>query len=342
MKSSSWVCWIILFQSFILSYGVEYLVPSSKNQKYQKIFFPKDSWDDFPSELFSYKIFVAPVTSFQTINDAIDLCQGLEEVSLTSCEKYFCNSESEPFHFKQSKNTSLLFSSRASHSIMHTKIERYCTICNQSFDQNFTFSQCVTNQSLGELCYFNACPGGSVCVPMNFFEFTPSRLFETPFPICYDFVDNTFYAHPDFTHKVLYWCYYRWIPLIALIFQIIVFILITITILLPECFWLIFVVTCSRFKPTCKQFFHMVISLRNASWFILFIEILVNLFCLFFDLWGFTIFRLSSLAIYPSGATSIMCYMLIVILWQYILDQSTRNFSKTPKYSWKIMYSKFD
>jgi hypothetical protein len=340
MKFQSWLCWIFLFQSFFLSYSLEYLVPPSKNNRYQKVLFPAESWDDFPNELWSYKIFLGPVTSFQTINDAIDLCQGLEKILLTSCENYFCNSQSEPFHFQQSKNNSLTSSAKAFHSIEHTRIERFCTICNQTFAQNFTFSQCVTNQSMGQLCHPNACPEGTVCVPLNFVEFTPSRIFEPPFPVCYDLGDNTFYAKPDFTHKVLYWCYYRWIPLLAFVCQIIVFILITVSILLPECFWLIFVITCSRFKPTCKEYFHMVVSLRNASWFILFIGIVINLFCLFFDLWGFTILRFSSLAIYPSGSIMIMCYMLVVILWQYILDQSTRNFTKTPKYSWKIMYTK--
>jgi hypothetical protein len=336
MKLSLLLC-VILFHNIFHSYCLEYLTPS-KESRFNKIYFPKDSFDDFPKELFSYNIFIAPVTSFQTLNDAIDLCQGLEEISLHSCEKYFCNNGSEPYHYRQTKNNSLSTSSREYHSLIHTKIERFCTICNQTASQNFTLSKCNSwIDSMGIICSPDSCPQGTICIPMNYYEFTPSRLFESPFPICYDFGDQSFYAHPDFTHKVLYWVYYRWIYFIACFSQIFIFSLMTVSIVLPEIFWLIFSITCSKFKPTFKEFFHMVVSLRNFSSFILYISIVMNLFCLFFDLWGFTVIRFSTVALYPTGAILIMCYMLVVILWQYILDQSTRNFTKTPKYSWKIM-----
>jgi hypothetical protein len=329
---------LILFHSFIHSNSLEYLTPS-KNNRFKNVYFPKDSFDDYPHELFSYNIFIAPVTSFQTFNDAIDLCQGLEEIPLNfSCEQYFCNNGSEPFHFRQLKNSSLSSSSREGHSITHTRIERFCTICNQTFSQNFTLHQCNSSeQSMGVLCNQGACPEGTVCVPMNYFEFTPSRLFEPPFPICYDFGDQTFYAHPDFTHKVLYWVSYRWVLLIAFICQLSLLSLMNISIVLPEIFWWIFNITCSKYKPTCKEFFHMVVSIRNFSCLVLYVGILLNSICLFIDLWGFTVIRFSTVALYPSGATQMMCYMQVAILWQYILDQSSKSFTKIPKYSWKIM-----
>eukprot|EP01080_Neovahlkampfia_damariscottae_P012179 gene12179-5669_t len=312
-----------------------------KNFGRYNIRFPISAWDDFPNELFSYKIFLGPVTTILSEFDTIDLCNNFKGLNYTSsCENYFC-SNNGAFYDQQSKNMNLTNEERIKNSIFHIKMERYCTLCNQTFYQNFTENTCINkNQSYSLVCpKGNLCPSWSLCVPFHLLEFSTDRPYEPAKPVCYDFTDNTFYARIDFTHKFLYWTYYRYIPVLGLVGLIILFIMYMVFLIMPEISLLCTLIFCSHkmnYKATLKEKFFMIVTLRNLGLSILFFFIVFDIFAFTIDICGFFVFRFSTLTIYPSGGSIILCYFINVIIWQYILDQSRKSFQKVPSYSLKL------
>ena len=328
--------WCLIINSFPL-------VTPTKNKGRFNIRFPKTAWDDFPAELFSYKIFIGPVVSILSIEDTVDLCKDFKDPKnyTLSCKSYFC-SQNEAYYDEQSKNSNITLPERIENILLHIKMERYCTLCNQTFSQNFTKETCPNdNRTYPLICDKgrNPCPSWSICVPFHLMEFSLERPYEPAIPVCYDFSDDTFNAKIDFTHKFLYWVYYRYTPIIGLIGQIILFITISVCLVIPEIALIFNLIFCSKrmiFKPTWKEKFFMIFTLRNIGVFILFLVIIMNIIALSIDICGFFVFRLSSLAIYPSGGATILCYFINVIIWQYILEQSRKSFQKIPTYSLNI------
>jgi hypothetical protein len=336
LQLSTVLCIILLFT---ITNAFEYVQFSNINKRISKIYFPKDAWDDFPSELYSYQIFVSPVTIFVSLADTLDLCQDFKDPKnfSSSCENYFCSTNGGVYDV-DSKNQNLTESERIESALLHIKMERYCTLCNQTVNQNFTFEKfdkCQINQTYNRICAtHNECPPWSVCIPLHILEVSNSRPFENAKPICYDFTDNTFYAHIDFTHKFLYWCYYRYIPLIGLIGQSIAIFIYTVFLIIPEI--AMFINTIFVLRVRCMEAFFLIFSLRNISLYIMYLVLFITFICSFIDVLGFLVFRLTTAMNFVGGGTIVLCYFINIILWQYILEQSKKSFEKIPSFSWKI------
>jgi hypothetical protein len=204
---------LLFFVSLFFTFNFKeiYMKPSNIPGRYTNILFPTESWDDFPNELWSYKLLLGPVTSFPTPNDFKDICSGFSEYNVSwnspkPCETYFC-SPKEPIYLERSKNGNLTSLERENAFLRHLGLHRFCTLCNQTAEENFK-GNCTHFD--GRFCHPGRCESGSECIQFNTFEVSTKRPFEERNSICFDFADNMFYYHSDFTHKVLFWFYYRY------------------------------------------------------------------------------------------------------------------------------------
>ena len=302
-----------------------FMVKSEKQGRFKNIYFPRDSWDDFPNEIFNYYVFLAPVTSVVTLETTKDLCSGFENFKLnwnssTPCEDYFCSTK-EPYYLEMSKNNNLTSIERENALISHNSLHRFCTLCEvKNLTENFNKTNCKFFNNA--TCHPGRCNSDQICVNFYLHEVSYARPFEWhKNSLCYDFKDNSFYNHSDFTHKVIFWLYYRYGLLIALFFEFPIFYFSTIGIFLPEIGMLIKKIFITKLK--CKQRFYATVSLRNISFFIMYTALGISICVKLFDICGFVVLRLSSLWVSACGAFGFFSFSLVIILWQHLLNQNS-------------------
>eukprot|EP01080_Neovahlkampfia_damariscottae_P006158 gene6158-10165_t len=293
-----------------------------------------EAWDEFPSELFSYSIFIAPVTSFFGKKDSVDLCKGFERISIkntsTPCEDYFCSTQ-QPFHLAQWHNKNLTLEQRQKGFVAHNAMHRYCTKCSITYE-NFTRTNCIYFNN--KTCHSGRCEPGTVCIEFNKHEVMHKRPFDTLDSVCYDFGDNRFYNHADFTHKYYFWYYYRYGTLIALVFQIIAFFVSTVTILIPEIGHLLNRIFLKRPRQTIYDSIQDIFTLRNISFGIMYLTLLIDMLLIFIDQWGLMILRLSTVFVAVLAFGSFFSFALLAILWQHILTLKGSGRSRFAWYIW--------
>eukprot|EP01080_Neovahlkampfia_damariscottae_P007909 gene7909-12377_t len=326
MKLFSTLLMIILLKWMINVEGYpNFAVPSGQIGRFKNIFFPVDSWDDFTNELFSYSVFISPVTSIVTLDSTKDLCSGFKELKLNwnltnPCEDYFCG-QKEPFYLETYKNINLTTSERQDALITHHSLHRFCTLCdvnNSTENFNKTTCQFFNNQT----CHINRCEPETICIPFYLQEVSNGRPFEVnKNSVCYDTRDNSFYYHADFTHKVIYWLYYRYVLLICLFLQIPLLLFSTFFILIPEIGVLFNKFFINKF--TFKERFYAVLSLKNISFMVMYIASVINIVFTFIDVCGFFVLRLTSLWVGACAAFALFSFSIIVILWQHLLNQKS-------------------
>eukprot|EP01080_Neovahlkampfia_damariscottae_P011540 gene11540-4793_t len=297
---------------------------SNLKNRYNNIFFPTEKWDDFPRELFDYKIFVAPATWVIPELDLKDLCAGFENYQINwndtkSCENYFCRSE-EPIYLQIANNKNNSIYIREDAFIKHLSVQRYCTVCNQTAHQIMKvedLKQCTffNNQS----CPDSHCPGDSFCLTINLREVTEKRPFEASYPICYDFQENIFYAHLDFTHKFIFWIYFRYTQIFNLIFSSLFFLFFVICLVIPEIFHTIQLFRKLKKDMTFKIGYYSIFSIKNISLFIYTFCIILNVFASIFDLTGVVVVRLITFMNSINVSNIVFNYLLSILTWKYIL-----------------------
>ena len=302
-----------------------FLTNSDKLGRFKNIYFPIDSWDDFANEIFNYYVFLAPVTSVVTLETTKDLCSGFENFKLnwnssTPCEDYFCSTK-EPYYLEMSKNNNLTSIERENALISHNSLHRFCTLCEvKNLTENFNKTNCKFFNNA--TCHPNRCNSDQICINFYLHEVSYARPFESnKNSLCYDFKDNSFYNHSDFTHKVIFWIYYRYGLIFCFILELSIFYFSTVCIFLPE-IGIIF----SKFfilKTTCKEKYFSIVSLRNISFSVMYVALGIGILFKFIDICGFVVIRLSSLWVGACGAFGFFSFSLVIILWQHLLNQSS-------------------
>lgn len=169
----------------------------------------------FPAEIYDYSIFAAPI-SYCPIKQTTELCQKskqdliLKEPSLWNstnvnnpCAIYFCKR-------LQGYNE----------TILHYSAHRYCIQCIDTQKEGLNISQ---NCTLLDKTYCNVCSSESTCI-----------YYDKNFPLCYHHKENTFYIKDDATHIHLLKFNTLGYPISLLTFNLFLFLLILIFVILPS------------------------------------------------------------------------------------------------------------
>jgi membrane protease YdiL (CAAX protease family) len=283
---------------------------------YKHIFYPEYAMEDFIGEIYGYSLLIAPVTDEREISTSIDLCSSFEFLAQNKwnntnvknpCELYFCG-EFSPKYLNDSQNLSFSLQERLIAEQNHESLHRYCTLCSQTKNENF---QKILNEK--QCKYFIPCPKDRCSDESLCLHFRPRH------PLCYVWKDGIFYNFDDFTHRYLYWIYYRYSRIFPLLMFILFNFFIVLFIAIPD---IVKIIKERMNGKDLRSTLQSIFSLRSLS---LMIIIILNIFfiaSLCVDIAGFFVVRISNIL------CSIGCMLVnivnnfFIILWQHVLAQS--------------------
>jgi hypothetical protein len=322
---------LVIFCQSRPNYFIKETNETFQNSTYFKhIFFPEYAMEDFVGEIYGYSLLIAPVTDEQEIATSKDLCSSFEFLPQNEwnnsnvknpCELYFCG-EFSPKYLNDSQNSTLSLQERTIAEQNHVSIHRYCTLCSQTKNENF---RKILNEK--KCKYFISCPEETCSDESICLHFKPRQ------PLCYVWRDNIFYNFDDFTHRYLFWIYYRY----ARIFPLLMFILLNPLII----FFIVIPDTVKIAKERIdgkdmKTTLQSIFSLRTAS---LLIILTLNMFFIIsisIDLSGFYIVRFSNIFCPFACMLVNIVNAFFIILWQHVLEQS-KNLSLKYYSKWTYL-----
>jgi hypothetical protein len=286
--------------------------------RYSNIYMPYNQSDFFRADLFWVDFFIGPVLSVKERKPQDDLCYTTDirlqqkyshrwnNISTTACADYFCGVDA-PFLLAMGKNESLSQNDRNGYLDTHMLIHTYCTLCNQTKQENFTNSTCPWFEK--DYC-LPSCSSASLCV---FYQYKR--------PLCYDWSDNMYYRWYWAGSVGAYWFYFIAMPIIYIVESIVSILFVFLVLGLPEAKEII-----TRYrelgKATAWTKCRSLLPIRYQCIILLLIGPIVSLLCSIFDLFGLFIIRFYILSTFVRAAVILITNGNIIVLWKHICEMA--------------------
>lgn len=231
------------------------------------------------------------------------------------CENYFCSEES-PDVIKLSLNPNVTEEDRYTFVELHNKLQTYCTICEDSFRQNFTFiletRQCKH--------YNRTYCGPSVCETNEHGPSTCVALLPE-FPVCYAWNYGYYVFRNDAVHHIMLSVYLFWTSVIIFFLGSFKLILVVTLLIIPEIYTIIH--KWREYKYVSKV--TLFINFRNFYITIITVNNVLMIALCFLDVtWLYIGFggRYRNMSNFITLSVIILLFIGLLLNWIYILQKT--------------------
>jgi hypothetical protein len=278
--------------------------------RFYQIWINHDYTDITYGFLFNYTLLVSPNPTLTSLAGSLNLCdnstyQGLIQTTginpLQFCNSYFCNSTTTPYYLQPT-----VYSLNN-----HIALQRFCTQCNITTDQEFAFSNSNCTSNMSPQCYPGRCAGNSSCIVYDYLG-----------AICYVWDQKIYYRWNDYIHNTVYWIYFSTMDYIALGLYLAVTIFYILVAFIPEIVYR--AKTIDKTMPLQKKILHFLSLKSFAIVFILFGLVIYDIM-LIIDCLGLTIYKVAYFGTCLTFPTYWISFMSIVVKWHHIINQVESN-----------------
>lgn len=332
---------LILFFSivFVFSNEIKLGIRGNNTIRFKNLYLPTIQSFSIPPFVFpNYKLFLSPDNAVFNYKGVEDLCNDFENKLLSTypdlwnntliknpCELYFYNTSIPEF---LNSTVSTIQGLNMSPKDVHYAIQRYCTQCVSTLNQNLTIN---SSCKWFDQNYCNNTCWESECI-----------YYQSELSLCYVESGNIFYWRNDFTHYFLAWLYIYYSSIIVFIINIIEIFLSIIILIIPECYIKIQKIKDKLFSPFERL--RGVFDLRFFIILILTLNIILNIIFNLLDIinhyvqLGLFQGRWRNISIMITCGFSLVIFLLIIIQW-YISYRKSQLFDGNLHWGMILFFS---